>query len=79
MLNDKQFKYKIDFEELINVMSSDDIGAICISRPTNPTGNVISDNELNQLDLISKEYEVPLIIDNAYGQPFPEPFILKQH
>ena len=71
MLNNKQFKYKIDFEELINVMSSEDIGAICISRPTNPTGNVISDDELNQLDLISKEHGVPLIIDNAYGQPFP--------
>ena len=71
MLDDKQFKYKINFEELINVMDSSIIGAICISRPTNPTGNVITDDELNQLDLISEEYGVPLIIDNAYGQPFP--------
>jgi valine--pyruvate aminotransferase len=71
MLDDKQFKYKINFEELIHVMNSGNIGAICISRPTNPTGNVITDNELSQLDLISKEHGVPLIIDNAYGQPFP--------
>ena len=71
MLDDKQFKYQINFEELIAVLKSSNIGAICISRPTNPTGNVITDVELNQLDLIAQEYGVPLIIDNAYGQPFP--------
>ena len=71
MLDDKQFKYKINFEKLINTMNSGNIGAICISRPTNPTGNVITDNELSKLNLISEEYGVPLIIDNAYGQPFP--------
>ena len=68
MLEDKQFKYQIDFEKLISVMKSSSIGAICISRPT---GNVISDDELNKLDLIAQEYKVPLVIDNAYGQPFP--------
>jgi valine--pyruvate aminotransferase len=52
-------------------VKSSNIGAICISRPTNPTGNVITDDELNQLDSIAQEYGVPLIIDNAYGQPFP--------
>jgi len=71
MLDDRQFKYQINFEELISVVESRDIGAICISRPTNPTGNVITDDELNQLDSIAQEYGVPLIIDNAYGQPFP--------
>ena len=71
MLDDKQFKYQINFEKLISVVKSSDIGAICISRPTNPTGNVITDDELNQLDSIAQEYRVPLIIDNAYGQPFP--------
>jgi len=71
MLDDRQFKYQINFEELISVVKSSNIGAICISRPTNPTGNVITDDELNQLDLIAQEYGVPLIIDNAYGQPFP--------
>ena len=70
-LDNKQFKYQINFEELIAVLKSSNIGAICISRPTNPTGNVITDVELNQLDSIAREYRVPLIIDNAYGQPFP--------
>ena len=27
----------------------DDIGAICVSRPTNPTGNVLTDEEMGHL------------------------------
>lgn len=62
------FKYHIDFDNLYKV---DAIGAICVSRPTNPTGNVITDAEIAQLHKFAKEREVPLIIDNAYGSPFP--------
>lgn len=43
MLPDGQFKYHVDFEHLT---IGDDIGAICVSRPTNPTGNVITDDEV---------------------------------
>ena len=68
LLDDKQFKYRVDFD---NLEISDDIAAICLSRPTNPTGNVISDNELNKLSTLAKQHGIPLIIDNAYGQPFP--------
>ncbi|NIW23909.1 MAG: aminotransferase class I/II-fold pyridoxal phosphate-dependent enzyme, partial [Gammaproteobacteria bacterium] len=46
-------------------------GAICVSRPTNPTGNVITNAELAALDELARAADVPLIIDNAYGQPFP--------
>ena len=68
----KQFKYIIDFEALENLLANDDdIGALCVSRPTNPTGNVITDDELQNLDVLAKQYDIPLIIDNAYGDPFP--------
>lgn len=68
----KQFKYIIDFEALKTLLADDDdIGALCVSRPTNPTGNVITDDELKNLDDLAKQYEIPLIIDNAYGHPFP--------
>jgi len=68
----KQFKYLIDIEALKSLLAEDrDIGAICVSRPTNPTGNVITDEELKQLDSLAKQYQIPLIIDNAYGHPFP--------
>lgn len=68
LIGEDRFKYHIDFEQLeIN----EDIGALCLSRPTNPTGNVVSDEELLKLDKVAKKHGIPLIIDNAYGDPFP--------
>ena len=70
--NSKQFKYEIDFIALEQTLQSDQkFGAICVSRPTNPTGNVITDAELSRLDNLAQHYNIPLIIDNAYGHPFP--------
>jgi len=67
-LDDLHFKYRVDFDK---IECSDDIGAICVSRPTNPTGNVITDDELHRLRSIAAEKKIPLIIDGAYGLPFP--------
>ncbi len=66
--SDNIFKYHIDFKDL---KIKDNTGAICVSRPTNPTGNVITDDELNELIKLAESNSVPLIIDNAYGAPFP--------
>lgn len=68
LLENKQFKYRVDFD---NLKIGDDIAAICLSRPTNPTGNVIGNRELERLDELARAHDIPLIIDNAYGQPFP--------
>ncbi|MED5534831.1 MAG: valine--pyruvate transaminase [Pseudomonadota bacterium] len=62
------FKYHVNFDTL---KIDEDIAALCISRPTNPTGNVITDEELQQLDEMARRADVPLIVDNAYGLPFP--------
>ncbi len=62
------FKYNIDFDAL---QIGDDIGALCVSRPTNPTGNVLTDAEIIHLDKLAQANNIPLIIDNAYGIPFP--------
>lgn len=67
-LDGKQFKYHIDFDKLT---IGDDIAAISVSRPTNPTGNVVTNEELAKLDTLAKAHDIPLIIDNAYGAPFP--------
>jgi len=68
----KQFKYIIDFEAVQKKLENDNnISALCVSRPTNPTGNVITDLEVQTLDILAKKYNIPLIIDNAYGDPFP--------
>jgi valine--pyruvate aminotransferase len=67
-LDQRQFKYRVQFDDL-HVGSN--TGAICVSRPTNPTGNVITDDEVEQLDALAKANNIPLIIDGAYGIPFP--------
>lgn len=67
-LGDKLFKYGVDFDALEGM---DGIGAICLSRPTNPTGNVVTDAEVERLRAVARARGVPLILDNAYGPPFP--------
>ncbi len=62
------FKYHVNFDK-INI--TDEVGAICVSRPTNPTGNVLTDSEIQKLGELARSNRVPLIIDNAYGTPFP--------
>ncbi len=63
-----EFKYRVDFDAL---EVTDEIAAICVSRPTNPTGNVLTDEEISHLSDLAKRHGIPLIIDNAYGAPFP--------
>jgi len=68
MLDEHFFKYHVDFDRLD---VADDVGAICVSRPTNPSGNVLTGDELARLDELARAKGVPLIVDNAYGLPFP--------
>lgn len=68
LLGEHFFKYHVDLERFA---IAPDCGALCVSRPTNPTGNVITDDELAALDARARDAGVPLIIDGAYGLPFP--------
>lgn len=67
-LDNHLFKYRVNFGEL---RITKEIGAICLSRPTNPTGNVVTDEELQRLEALAEPHGIPLIIDSAYGLPFP--------
>jgi valine--pyruvate aminotransferase len=66
------FKYRIDFAAVEAALQHEDIGAIAVSRPTNPTGNVLSDDEVSRLSRLAESQGIPLILDNAYGAPFPD-------
>ncbi len=68
MLGPRSFKYRVDFD---SIAIDDSIGAICVSRPTNPTGNVLTDEEVRKLAALAGARGIPLILDNAYGLPFP--------
>ena len=69
ILDDSLFKYHVDFDRL---KVTEDTAAICVSRPTNPTGNVLTDEEIEKLSSLARTNRIPLIIDNAYGLPFPQ-------
>ena len=66
--DDHTFKYRLNMDKLF---IGEDIGAVCVSRPTNPTGNVLTDAEMDSLMVAAAAQNVPLIVDNAYGLPFP--------
>lgn len=68
LLDEDLFKYHVDLRHLD---PGEDIGAICVSRPTNPTGNVIADEEMAGLIAMARQRDIPLIVDGAYGMPFP--------
>jgi valine--pyruvate aminotransferase len=68
LLDNRLFKNHVDFSP---IHLDRQAGALCVSRPTNPTGNVLTDEEIGQLDSLAKEQGIPLIIDGAYGLPFP--------
>lgn len=62
------FKYRVNFDKLA---LTEKAAAMCVSRPTNPTGNVLTNEEISQLDSIARQHDIPFIIDGAYGLPFP--------
>jgi valine--pyruvate aminotransferase len=44
--DDRSFKYSIDLDLVDRYLAAHpEVGAICVSRPTNPTGNVLTDAE----------------------------------
>jgi len=62
------FKYYVDFDDL---SLGPEVGAVCAGRPTNPTGNVLTDDEVGHLASLARQAGVPFLLDNAYGAPFP--------
>jgi len=63
-----RFKYRPDFSKLqINRQT----GCVVFSRPCNPTGNVISDEEVRKIAELARGYDVPVLVDSAYAPPFP--------
>ena len=67
LTGERRFKYAVDFSQL----DLSDAGAVCLSRPTNPTGNLLGDAEIQQLLSLAKAANIPLVVDLAYGLPFP--------
>ncbi len=63
-----RFKYRPDFSQL---QIDETTGCVIFSRPCNPTGNVLSDDEVSKIAALARPFDVPVLIDSAYGPPFP--------
>ena len=63
-----RFKYRPDFERL---QINERTGCVIFSRPCNPTGNVISDEEVKKIAKLAAKRDVPVLVDSAYAPPFP--------
>lgn len=63
-----RFKYRPDFDQL---EVNESTGMLLFSRPCNPTGNVLSDDEVHRIAALAAPYDVPVFVDSAYAPPFP--------
>ncbi|MEH2386039.1 MAG: valine--pyruvate transaminase [Nostoc sp.] len=63
-----RFKYRPDFSQL---SITENTGCVLFSRPCNPTGNVLTDDEVKKIAALAAPDNVPVLIDSAYAPPFP--------
>jgi valine--pyruvate aminotransferase len=63
-----RFKYRPDFTQL---SITENTGCVIFSRPCNPTGNVLTNDEVHKIAALAAPYDVPVLIDSAYAPPFP--------
>jgi valine--pyruvate aminotransferase len=63
-----RFRYALDWARLEAV---GEVGAVCVSNPGNPTGQLLTRREIDRLHDLARARSAPLIVDAAYGAPFP--------
>ncbi len=68
MVGDHHFKYRPDFSQL---EITDRSGFVLFSRPCNPTGNVLTDEEVTRIATLASAHNVPVFVDSAYAPPYP--------
>ncbi|HEX9991842.1 MAG TPA: valine--pyruvate transaminase [Acidimicrobiales bacterium] len=66
---DRGFRYVVDLDALERV---EDVGMFLLSTPSNPTGRAADPEELDAIVRIAEARGVPVVVDNAYGEPFPQ-------
>ena len=62
------FKYRPDFDQL---EVNENTGFVLFSRPCNPTGNVLTGDEVQRIADLALPHNVPVFVDSAYAPPFP--------
>lgn len=67
-MGESSFRYLFNFPVLEELPR---IGLLLLSSPSNPAGRRADANELARLVSLAEDRDIPLLIDNAYGAPFP--------
>lgn len=62
------FKYRPDFSQLV---IDETTGCVIFSRPCNPSGNVLTEDEVQKIAALAAPLDIPIFIDSAYAPPFP--------
>jgi valine--pyruvate aminotransferase len=65
---DRYFHYDLDLQA---ARERADIGLILLSSPCNPSGRSIDSAELAFFTDIAEQRDIPVLLDQAYGEPFP--------
>ncbi|MEV0558609.1 valine--pyruvate transaminase [Streptomyces sp. NPDC050597] len=65
---ERSFRYLFDLPALEGLS---DVGLMLLSSPSNPAGRCASSDEIQRLISAAESHDVPLVVDNAYGAPFP--------
>jgi valine--pyruvate aminotransferase len=63
-----EFKYRPNFDQLA---FGPQTGCVIFSRPCNPTGNVLSEEEVLQIAALAARWDIPVFVDSAYAAPYP--------
>lgn len=63
-----RFKYRPDFDQF---QITPETGCVIFSRPCNPTGNVLSDEEVRKIATLAEPFNIPVLVDSAYAPPYP--------
>lgn len=66
---ERRFVYELDHEELAR---REDLGLLLLSSPCNPTGRSADERDLRALAGIASARGAVMLVDNAYGAPFPQ-------
>jgi valine--pyruvate aminotransferase len=64
----RSFHYAFDFDA---IDQRDDLGVLLLSSPSNPTGRCVTPEELASLIATARRHDALLLLDHAYGEPFP--------
>jgi valine--pyruvate aminotransferase len=70
-LDDYTFGYALDRVSLEAALAQRKLNLVVISQPTNPTGGILSQEDFDYLVQATKKSESILLLDHAYGGPFP--------